>query len=175
MKINTMRLIFILLIAFQQCQEQTPNSSVVKNHTSNIYQYVQDSLPDYNFIVESYKGSKTFWVQKYKEQSLGCISDFDGDKIDDYALLLRNKNNEVCLFFFSTVNDKVEHCLIDCFGIWEGEITELKIAIEPKGKWEAIDETIIVPFDGIRVDDLRESISKAYYWDKTKFVKFLYD
>lgn len=170
-----MRLIFILLIAFQQYQEQTPNSSVVKNHASVIYQYVQDSLPDYNFIVESKNGSKTFWLQKYKEQSLVCISDFDGDNIDDYALLLRNQNNEVCLFFFSIVNDKVEHCLIDCFGIWEGEITELKIAIEPKGRWEAADETIIVPFDGIMVDDLRESISKAYYWDKTKFVKFLYD
>ena len=65
--------------------------------------------------------------------------------------------------------------MIDCFGIWEGEITELKIAIEPKGRWEAADETIIVPFNGIRVYDLRESISQSYYWDKTKFVRFLYD
>lgn len=170
-----MRLIFILLIVFQQCQAQTPNISVVENHTSSIYQYVQDSLPDYNFIVKPKNGSKTFCVQKYEEQSLGCRSDFDGDKIDDYALLLRDKNNRVCLFFFSTVNDKIEHSLIDCFGIWEGEITELKIAVEPKGKWEAIDETIKVPFDGIMVDDFRESKSKAYYWDKTKFVKFLYD
>lgn len=170
-----MRLIFILLIAFQQCQGQTPNSSVVENHTSSVYQYVQDSLPDYSFVVESKYGSKKLCMQKYTEQTLGCMSDFDGDKVDDYALFLRDKNNTVCLFFFSTANDKVEHHLIDCFGIWEGEITELSVTVEPKGKWEAIDETIKVPFDGIMVDDLRESRSKAYYWDKIKFVKFLYD
>ena len=170
-----MRLIFILLIAFQQCQGQTPKSSVVENHTSMVYQYVQDSLPNYNFIIESGNGSKSLCMQEYKEQSLGCVSDFDGDNVDDYALLLRDKNNKVCLFFFSTANNNVKHSLIDCFGIWEGEITELNVAIEPKGKWEAIDETIKVPFDGIMVNDLKESRSKAYYWDKTKFVKFLYD
>ncbi len=170
-----MRLIFILLIAFQQCQGQTPKSSVVENQTSRVYQYIQDSLPNYNFITEAGNGSKSLCMQKHREQSLGCVSDFDGDTVDDYALLLRDKNNKVCLFFFSTTNNSVKHYLIDCFGIWKGEITELNIAIEPKGKWEAIDETIKVPFDGIMVNDLKESRSKAYYWNKNKFVKFLYD
>lgn len=171
-----MRLIFILLIAFQQCQGQMPNSSSAgNNQASSIYQYVQDSLPNYKFIVESKEGSKSLCVQKYKEQSLGCMSDFDGDMVDDYVLLLRDENNKVCLFFFSIANNNVKHFLIDCFGIWEGKITELNITVEPKGKWEAIDETIKVPFDGIMVDDLKESRSKAYYWNKTKFVKFLYD
>jgi hypothetical protein len=170
-----MRLIYILLITFHQCQGQTPNRSVVENQASSVYQYVQDSLPNYNFIVESKDEGKSLYMQQYKEQSLGCVSDFDGDKVDDYVLLLRDKNNKVCLFFFSTANNNVKHYLIDCFGIWKGEIKELKIAVEPKGKWEAIDETIKVPFDGIMVDDLKESRSKAYYWDKNKFTKFLYD
>ncbi len=170
-----MRLFFILLIAFQQCQGQASNDSVDYNQASIIYHYVQDSMSDYNFIVEFNADSSSYCLQKYKEQSLGCVSDFNGDKINDYALLLRDKNNKVCLFSFSVVNNNVVHYLIDCFGIWKGEIKDLKIAIEPKGKWEAIDETIKVPNDGIIVDDLRESISKAYYWDKTNFVKFLYD
>jgi hypothetical protein len=170
-----MRLVFILLIVFQQCQGQASNGSVDYNHASSIYHYVQDSLPDYNFIVEFNSDSSAYCLQKYKEQSLGCVSDFNGDKVNDYALLLRDKNNKVCLFSFSIVNNNVKHYLIDCFGVWKGKITELRIAVEPKGKWEAIDETIKVPNDGIIVDDLRESISKAYYWDKTNFVKFLYD
>jgi hypothetical protein len=135
----------------------------------------KDSLPNYNFIIEYSNGSKSIWMQKYKEQLLGCASDFDGDNVDDYALLLRDNNDKVCLFFFSTANNTVKHSLIDCFGIWEGEITELNVAVEPKGKWEAIEETIKVPYDGILVNDLRESRSKAYYWDKSKFVRFLYD
>lgn len=169
-----MRITFILLIVFQQCQGQV-DSSIDNNQASSIYYYVQNSLPDYNFIVEFDADSITHCLQKYKEQSFGCVSDFNGDNINDYALLLRDKNNKVCLFSFSTANDNVKHYLIDCFGVWKGEITELRIEIEPKGKWEAIDETIKVPNDGIIVDDMRESISKAYYWDKTNFVKFLYD
>ncbi|MEA3503966.1 MAG: hypothetical protein U9R32_02050 [Bacteroidota bacterium] len=171
-----MRLAFILLIAFQQCQGQIPKGSIDYNDASSIlYHYVQDSLSDYNFIEKFDVNSNTYCLQKIKEQSFCCISDFNGDAVNDYALLLRDDNNKVCLFFFSIVNNKVEHYLIDCFGIWEGEITELKIAIEPKGNWEAIDETVKVPFDGIIVDDLRESKSKAYYWNRGGFVKFLYD
>jgi len=170
-----MRLTFILLFVFQQCQGQIHKSTVDDNQILSIYEYIQDSLPDYNFIMEPKKDSESFCFQKYKEKSLACVSDFDGDKVDDYALLLKDKNNKVCLFSFSTVNNNVKHYLIDCFGIWEDEITELEISIEPKGKWEAIDETIKVHFDGIMVDDLNESKSKAYYWNKNKFVKFLYD
>ncbi|MBN1117998.1 MAG: hypothetical protein JXA77_12370 [Bacteroidales bacterium] len=170
-----MRYVFLLLIAFQQCQGQTPNNSVDSNQVSRVFQYIQDYLTEYSFILDSVVDSSSKFLQLYKEQSLGCVSDFNGDKIDDYALLLRDANNKVYLFSFSIINNSVKHYLIDCLGIWEDDFRELKVVTEPKGKWEAIEETIIVPNDGISVDDLRKSLSYSYYWEKTHFVKFLYD
>lgn len=172
-----MRLYIILLATIflqSQCKGQKTaiNCSPI---SSAICSYVKDSLPEYNFITKSELDSNTSCQHKTIEQSFCCVSDFDGDGINDYALLLRDKNNKVCLFFFSVINNNVIHHLIDCFGPWKGEITELKVAVEPKGVWESVDDKIEVPFDGILVDDLRESISKAYYWNGDKFVKFLYD
>ncbi len=167
-----MRIAFILLlIAFQQCQGKTQKSSINDKQAEVIYSYAKDSLPDYKFITVS----STICTQTNIETAFCCVSDFNGDGVTDYAILLRDAGNKVCLFSFSISNNSVKHYFIDCFGIWKGEITELQVAVEPCGTWEAIDEEIKVPFDGIIVDDLRESRSKAYYWNGDKFVKFLYD
>jgi len=163
--------VFFLSIIIQQSYGQVLGDSL----SSRIYFYVQDSMPDYNFIVKINSEQSSYLLQEYINNSWGCVSDFNGDEINDYALLLRDSSDEICLFWFSITHDLVTSSLIDCFGVRKGKDIELKVFIEPKGKWEAIDTTIKVSNDGIIVDDLKESISKAYYWKKESFVKFLYD
>lgn len=114
-------------------------------------------------------------MERYKEQMLGGMTDFNGDKVDDYALLLRDENNEVCLFVFDVSSNNIEHYLVDCFDNWTGAMTNFKVEIEPKGDWETIDEVIEVPFDGISVEDREASRSRTYYWNKGKFVRVFFD
>ncbi len=166
----------MLLVSFQQCQGQTQRNDVNQKLTAEVVcAYVRDSLPGYDFVTKSEEDNNAYCLKMEKESSFYCVSDFDGDNVSDVALLLRNASNKVCLFVLKFKNDNVVHYFVDCFGIWEGKITELKIAVEPSGLWEAVDGETEVPFDGIIVDDLRESLTKAYYWDGEKFVKFLYD
>jgi len=170
--IRTMRVAFILiLIVLQQCQGKTQNIDNSNIHSYEIIEYIKDSLPGYRLVTDSIIDCS----QMNKEETYCCTSDFNGDGFNDIAILLRDTTNRVCLFSLSLRTNVFKHYLLDCFGIWDGEISDLSVAIEPKGKWEAIDETINVPFDGIIVNDLRKSLSKAYYWNGEKFVQFLYD
>lgn len=162
---------FLLLIVLHPYQGETQNISIEDIHSEVIVNYIKEYLPDYNFIGDSIASCSRPNI----EAVYCCICDYNGDSINDYAIFLRDTINKVCLFSFSLENNRLKHYVIDCFGVWEGKITELRVAIEPSGTWEGINEKINVPFDGFIVDDLRESISKAYYWNGKNFIKFLYD
>ena len=168
-----MKTFFMLILLFFQQSYGQDNYDGAGCEALSIYHFVKDSVSDYTFISASDASGAS--LQNYIDQSLGCVSDFNGDDIKDYALFLRDKNNKVCLFYFSLIKDNVMYYPIDCFGTWDNEVKELRVAVEPKGKWEAISQTIKVPYDGLIVDDLRESKSKAYYWSNGKFVRFRYD
>ncbi len=123
------------------------------------------SIPDLNDYFEG-------WEHNVERGALPyfVLGDFNGDKKNNYALLLV-KGSKIDLIIF-TVTDSFNYQIVDSFQL-KGSI-DIIISLEEKGKWEAIGETKWIPNDGILVSLYNESDSFAYYWNKKKYVKFLF-
>jgi hypothetical protein len=101
-------------------------------------------------------------------------SDFNGDGDLDFAVLLMNQNNTLYLYSFIANVEDYTPILIDTFSYKNRGIDAI-LGITDKGEWEASDEKLLVPNDGISIDFFEKSLGWSYYWKEGKFERFLYD
>jgi hypothetical protein len=168
-------LLFIFLLA-QQCHIiAKKNDTTHYNASQRISKYIQDSLSSFHSIEIADGDSSQLFIKKNLSRAYCCFSDFNGDKEIDYAILLRDDSNRISLVVFKVIKNAVSHIVIENLGVWEDNLPELRIEVEPKGIWEAIDEKIKVYHDGVSLTNEKESLTFAYYWKNNRFNKFYYD
>ena len=181
------KLILFILIDFGvllgcQNQKTSTNQSVKIENFKSRDTFIPETLKTFikaNFVslrIPTRDNYVKDW-ESYKSDSIPpfcCTSDFDGDGIRDYCLLLSKDKKELYLYAFLTTNKSFNSVLIDTIRIQDSGIDAV-LSIQNKGEWESVDNKINVPNDGITVDLIEESISWSYYWTKNGFVKFLYD
>ncbi|HRZ43042.1 MAG TPA: hypothetical protein P5228_10115 [Bacteroidales bacterium] len=168
--------ILVLLTIAQQWDVNAEGIDTTHFHASKlISSYLNDSLSAYCPIVQVDIDSSQFLIDLNLRQGYSCFSDFNGDKLIDYALLLRDDSNHVSLFVFNIQISKVSHIFIDNYGSWPEQFPLLEVGVEPKGIWRAADEKLRVLHDGIFLSEVNESITYAYYWNDGKYKKFIYD
>lgn len=173
-------LIIIALLSFIGCKQENKKQTVVSDKqqqevnniiSDKLIDYINSSLPDYTILtITDYFNEVNNFIDN-GELPYICESDFDSDGKMEYAVLLKKGDHKLCIMIISLLKNK--HQEIDCFNF--NNKVDIILSVEKKGKWEAVDETIDVPNDGILVDFAKESLSKAYYWDGKKYVEFLYD
>ncbi len=146
--------------------------TITDNIPVSIRNYLTDYLPEF-IIPDKIKFIKE--VEKYNENNEPnfCSSDFTGDKLNDYVLLLIKENKSYLLIINSSTQG-YSHFIIDDFTMHSDSIA-IYIRIERRGIWKSIDEALDVKNDGIFIDLIDESLSWSYYWDGTKYKRFLYD
>ena len=181
-------MIIITLFVFTFCTnaKREPRTGIAKevskttakvdaNLPPDLVNYVQSSLPNYSFLKEDQyvQGWKSFKFDGHIP--FFCEADFNGDNRIDYALVLldRLQNKLSVVAFFRKGND-FNYLIIDTYNYTEKAVDAI-ISTKKRGQWETIDETIVVPYDGINIDFVSESLSKSYYWKENKFVKVIYD
>ncbi len=146
-----------------------------KSIPKSLYDYINKNLSSY--LIPELSDYIKGWEKFSYNNNLPfiCMSDFNGDGLEDYAIILLKDGIEIHLFaFHTTAISSYRYYLIDSVGKLNQE-NEIILSIEKKGLWEAIDESINVENDGILIDFIRESKSWAYYWDGKKYIKFLFD
>lgn len=169
-------LIIALLTIVQQCNVNGERIDTTHFHASKLLSYyIKDSLLLYHPIVQVDIDSSQLLFDINLRKGYSCSSDFNGDKLNDYAFLLKDDSNNVSLLVFYIHMNKVSHILIDNYGSWPELNPFLEIGIEPKGIWRAADKKLKVLHDGIYLSELNESITYAYYWNDGKYKKFIYD
>ncbi len=105
-------------------------------------------------------------------------SDFNGDGIVDYIILLLNNQNELVLFALHTKPESpgtnFDQILIANYGKLSGKIQSV-LEIEEKGVWETPFETIKIDNDGIAVNLIDDSFTMLYYWNGDKYIRVFID
>ena len=125
------------------------------------------TIPDLKDYVQNFK------LYSSNEQPYYCSSDFNGDGKIDYALLLKSQK-ELFLYAFLSQDKTYIKILVDKFDPINNGV-EVIIAVEPKGTWEAAEDSIAVLNDGIAVELIEESLNWSYYFNDSKFIRYLYD
>lgn len=137
----------------------------------SLIQYINEKYIDYKILsLDDYNNG---WKQYTSQNMLPFLSssDFDGNGIKDYALLMQKDSIEIYLYSFHADSCMYTSHLIDVYK----KITEtidIVVVIEEKGIWENFEKSIDVKNDGILVYFMSESKSKNYYWDGSKYVRF---
>lgn len=120
------------------------------------------------------------FIKEWKDYSQSdfpylCRSDFNGDGIIDYSLILKNKKfNQVSIYVFVSNKKKYTTFEIDKLDCFENKIG-IVLLVERKGEWESITEKKVIKNDGITVELINDGLTFSYYWEKGKFEKFMYD
>jgi len=126
-------------------------------------------LPENNSLNESWKD---YNASKYLYY---CETDFNGDKISDFALILVSKNKKelfVCVLL--SMNKSYKMLCLQKFEMNDNQIP-IVLGIEKKGIWESANEKKIVRNDGLIIYWLPESKSYMYYWSQNRFNRFFSD
>ncbi len=142
---------------------------------SSLIDYINNELQLYS--IPTIKDYLDGWANFLNGDFLPFLasSDFNNNGNLDYAVILKKKEgNKVALFVFNAIENGYLESLLEEYNITEKGI-ETVISIETKGTWEAIDEKITVPSDGIFVNLIEESLSWVFYWDGEQYKKFLFD
>lgn len=167
------------------------NESLIDNNFDSlndtvkvIYTYkIKMSRNDFNVISGYFfPTNKLFdssWVEYKNTKSASpaiVTSDFNGDKILDYAMLLKQKSKESILFcVFLSNNDKHKLYKIRMFKLNKHTIPYV-VNIEKRGNWEtAYDKVYKVKNDGVSVFAIDDYIIYTYYYEDEKFVLFQAD
>lgn len=149
----------------------TEKKNTIPDELSN---FINKNLSD--CIIPSLNDYINEWKSFYEGNGVPYFisADFNGDHLNDYALLLITNEIEVNLFVFEKTNDFFKYSIL-----MKGKLVDKKIPliidIEEKGKWEAIDEVIFVPNDGINIQNFYESKDMSFYWEDNEYIRFLYD
>jgi len=196
-------IISIVLFLLSRCQSDgNKNSSNSKGNetnkvlTQNSIEFVKnsnnkiekDSIADIpsdllGFIKKEYPNHMLFDLSNYnkewKEYTTGvlpyfCESDFSGDGKKDYGILLISEEKEIELFGFIVKENGFEEYKIDKFSEFHRN-ENIIISIYKKGVWVTYNDSIVVPNDGILVDFVEASLSRAYHWNGETFIKVLGD
>lgn len=141
---------------------------------NSLVEFVKKSLPKMKIpTVDNYLKD---WESFSNESDIPyyCKGDFNGDKLIDYCLLMIKDSTKINLYSFLNQNNSFQIVLIDSIRYLTKGI-DIIVTMEPKGEWESIEETFSVPFDGIHIDLIEESISWSYYLKKERFERFYYD
>lgn len=134
--------------------------------------YIKANLVKYQFPkIDEYDAN---W-RDYKTDNVPflCSSDFNGDGKRDYALILIDTSKVEVLFVFNKEGQSYRHFQLEKFK--KNNKFGIVLTIQEKGEWASIDESKVVNNDGILVEDIFESKSKAYYWDGEGYTQFLFD
>jgi hypothetical protein len=183
---HLMILITFFVFTFCTNTKKEPSTSIVKGVSketteidnklpSDLVNFVQSSLRNYSFLKEDQyiQGWKSFTPEGNKP--FFCEADFNGDNRTDYALILIDTlQNKLSLLSFFRNDNSFNYILIDTYNYTEKSVDAI-LSIKKGGQWETIDETFVVPYDGINIDFVSESLSKSYFWKENKFNKVLYD
>ena len=152
----------ICIDILSQDSTQLRITSLVKDYLTG---YTVPCLTDFNIEWCNFTENETPYFIK---------SDFNGDKFDDYGILLKKENSRIVSLFAIMSNERKKIMKIEDFRYNLPKIS-IVLNIQEKGIWQSATQTITIPFNGITVDFFEESISFSYYWKNDKFNKFLYD
>jgi hypothetical protein len=135
---------------------------------------IRDSLNQYDIP------DTIYFEQSWKEYTNSkypyiCQSDFNGDTIQDFVLLLTSKNHReiiTCLF----LSDKKSYSIykLEKFNFENNKIP-IVLSIERKGIWESATDTTYVKNDGFIIYWITESRNYIYYWDNDELHRFYTD
>jgi len=98
--------------------EKDPSKSKMMPESLNIY--LKKQLPNYSLpkLNDYINGWEEYSNQK--DLPFLCISDFNGDGVNDYAMLLLKDSIQVCLFSFHQNSNGYKHFMIECYGKVKG-------------------------------------------------------
>ena len=159
----------------EKATNQEKLKKIEKNEISKaLKEFISINYSNYEIPTEAefIKDWKSYCLENNKPYC--CSSDFNGDGQLDHCLILKNPDKELKVIAFIKQENTYLSYELDSFPI-EENIIDICIAIEKKGIWEGIDEVVNVPNDAILVELISESMSKAYYWEKSKFEVFTAD
>ena len=172
---KTILLSFMLLV----CNLSATNIVSSEKYRQNllpdfIKTIIKDSLKEY--VIPDEKMFDSEWKSyEHITRPMFAFSDFNGDKEIDYAIILLSKNHRktlLCVFLSNKKSYSIYR--IRTFNL-NNDFIDVFISIQRKGYWKSVITKHLVKYDGITVDWASESLSFNYYWDKSQFVKFLYD
>jgi hypothetical protein len=103
-----------------------------------------------------------------------CSSDFNGDHIADYAVLIRQPNKSIYVVAYLAESGRFEKAILDTVTPGSTGIA-VALSICEKGSYEGIDETVVIANPAIEVQLINESLTMTYYWSEGHFVKQLWD
>ena len=157
-----------------EIQNKSGSSAKIEEVPYNLIEFVSQSLPKMQIpTAENYlKGWESF--SNESDLPFYCSGDFNGDNLIDYCLLVIKDSTIINLYSFLNQNNGFQIVLIDSLRYLPKGI-DIIVTTEPKGEWESIEETISIPFDGITVSQIEESLTWSYYYKNDRFERFLYD
>lgn len=150
---------------------QSDSSSAIPN---SIVKILNDSLSD--LIIPKIGAFIKEWKDYTKNKfPFLCEIDFNGDRITDYSLILKNtKTDQIFVYAFISDYKKYKTYKVDVF---ESKAKKIGIilTLEKRGEWESVTEKKIIKNDGLTINLANESLTFSYYWEKGKIIKFKYD
>ncbi len=135
--------------------------------------FIKQKLPYYHIpnINEYIKEWSIFYNYNYLQIPYFVKGDFNGDKYEDYALLLLDTLNQLSLFAF---NKKIDSDYSEFYikNIGYNEKIDVGLNIYIKGeKLEGIDGKILLHRDAFIVN-IFETSSQLYYWENGEYKEF---
>nr|WP_319401738.1 hypothetical protein [uncultured Carboxylicivirga sp.] len=147
-----------------------------RNIPDSLVNYINKELPQ--LLIPSCQDYVTDWESFQDDNSqlpYFCTSDYNGDNLLDFAVLLKDSKGELFLYAFIRQDNEFNVVLIDKFTNEDNKKIQILIGTELKGEWESITEKITVLNDGISLALIEESLSWSYYYHEGKFKQFTYD
>jgi len=145
------------------------------NIPDSVINFINTELPDFSIVtINDYVQGFIEFLRDKNELPYYCSSDFNGDNKPDHAILLIDSTKRLFLYGLIQEKNNFKKILIDKYDSQVDGI-QIIIGVEKKGDWESISEKITVPYDGIYIDLIEESLSWSYYFDGKTFIRFLYD
>lgn len=173
----------ILLLIFIGCGNQRSNENKtietknLKESQSVIPEkldkFLKKELPDFQIATEEKYVSGWKEFNESSKTPYYCLSDFNGDGLIDYGLVL-TKGKNVYLFSFLSSENHFISVPIDTFKYSSKGIDAI-ISITKKGEYEMIDDTMKIPFDGISIQLIIDVKEWTYSWDGKNFKRILFD
>lgn len=103
--------------------------------------------------------------------STAVVADFNGDRLNDYALLVKNRGTYVSLLAFIREGDGFSHHVLydHNYGIYFDEHQIEEAIFLKEGVVNGPDETLNLKYPAIYSSAKRD----LFYWDNGKFIRFL--
>ncbi|WP_282035481.1 hypothetical protein [Saccharicrinis aurantiacus] len=152
------------------------SSLEAKNIPDSLVHYINKELPKYKIpsCLDYMKGWESFQDDD-TQLPFFCTSDYNGDNLLDFAVLLKDSSDELFLYVFLQQANGYEIVLIDKIQNYNSKKFQIVIRSELKGVWESITEKITVCNNGISIVLIEESLTWSYYYHEGKFIQFIYD